>query len=524
MLINVKQFIKYNKVFFLKRKTNKINNNGIIFVNASYKDKFVIVATMKIASALSEILNNKIIILPHFKADKASIRIMNSYLPSEMINVHIILLKGILSNFRKIFKSVIYIKTGDDLLEMTIFKMPIGIHIYDTILKKMCLSTLNRIKLKHKFQIFFELSYFYSMFMFFNKKEIAFAVTPDNTYRDGLIYEIIKIKKIPCIAGIDFNGISIHKYETQKDFDLHCRVPDQEIIELVYTNNSLYLKVKAYCNSRFYGEVIQHDVIRAFSQSKREIDRKSLISEYNLSPNKKIAIVMAHIFSDAPHAYPKMLFKDYEEWLIKTCRRLTNNNNINYLVKEHPSAALYGEDGKVAHLLKSNGYKNKLLSNNINTRSLFNSVDVIITCGGTSGMECACYGIPVLLAAKPPYSSFSYATAPENISNYFNEIDKINTYCKLSEDIIRKAQTVLYVIHSVMQVKKEEIGLGTQEFYLGSRFNYDFFIKEMIEDCIDGKGYVELLKILKVFLTGKQKNLIDYKKLNILSENQQCHL
>ena len=276
----------------------------------------------------------------------------------------------------------------------------------------------------------------------------------------------------------------------------------------------LYSNVERYLLHRVSGKEQQHDVMRAYSKEKMKIDRIGLINTYNLHPDKRIVLVMAHIFCDAPHAYPCMLFKDYEDWLIKTCQRLAKNSYVSFLVKEHPSAALYSEEGKIDSILNKIGLENKLLSKDINTKSLFDSIDVVVTCGGTAGMEFPCFGVPVLVAAKPPYALFPYVVSSDTKTEYYLELDKLHEYRKLSDEKIKLAKCVLYVIHPVMKIEKDKIGLGSQQYLKGGDFNVELFMKEMIADCDEGMGFSALVSAMENFLRGEHKNLIDLSKVN----------
>ena len=54
-----------------------------------------------------------------------------------------------------------------------------------------------------------------------------------------------------------------------------------------------------------------------------------------------------------------------------------------------------------------------------------NSVDYMITCGGTSGMEYAFHGIPVIIASSPPYGNFSFVNKANNLEDYHKMLRNI---------------------------------------------------------------------------------------------------
>jgi hypothetical protein len=508
----LKRFISFNKSFFSK---NNKRDGGSILVDLQVTDIFIASLVMKISKAVSNVLDMDLIVISAIRAKGDMIDIIKSYNPLEIISARNLFISGFVSNFHKIIKLAMKMKSGCDLVSLEIEGMPVGMHIYDLILRRMGASTINRISLRQRFYMAAELSFFYAILSYINQHTISYAILADNVYRQGLVFEILKKKNIPSISGIDINGISMHKYESEEDYLQHCRAPDMDVVDKMMNTREIYSDVEKYLSHRTSGQEQQHDLVRAYSKDKMKIDRLGLINTYNLHPDKKIVLIMAHIFCDAPHAYPNMLFKDYEDWLIKTCRRLAKNSHVSFLVKEHPSVALYNEEGKIDSILNKIGLGDKLLSKKINTKSLFDSIDVVVTCGGTAGMEFPCYGVPVLVAAKPPYASFPYIVSPDTETAYYSELDRIHEHEKLSDEKIRVAKCVLYVIHSVMKIEKDKIGLGSQQYLRGGDLDVDLFMKEMIADCDDGAGYSALVSAMERFLSGKHKNLIDLSKLDL---------
>ena len=321
--------------------------------------------------------------------------------------------------------------------------------------------------------------------------------------------------RIPNISGIDINGISLHKYETESDFQYHCRTPDSDIVDLVLSSPQLHSRAEEYLHFRVSGQEQHHDVIRAFSGQKENVSRSFLIAKYNFNPGKKIVLVLSHVFCDAPHAFPGLLFHNFQDWLIATCKVLSKNPDVNFLIKDHPSSDLYNETGLLEKVLAEHGFQGHFLSSDVNTSSLFHSVDVIVTCGGTAGMEFPCFGVPVLVAAKPSYAQYPFIKSPNTQSEYLMALEKIGNWQKLSESEMSFAKCILYIIQNVIKIDKSVIGLGSQPYFINCNFNMELFLEEMIKDCQDGSKYIELLEMLDEFLSGNHKNMIDYQKISI---------
>src|SRR5690606_14337515 len=54
----------------------------------------------------------------------------------------------------------------------------------------------------------------------------------------------------------------------------------------------------------------------------------------------------------------------------------------------------------------------------LNTRSLGDCADVILTVHGTVGLEYACLGVPTILAGTPFYAGFGFTHEPKSVEAY----------------------------------------------------------------------------------------------------------
>ena len=190
-------------------------------------------------------------------------------------------------------------------------------------------------------------------------------------------------------------------------------------IARIKDKNGAIIKSKSYLKSRFAGEIEQHDVLNAF-QKKKVLSVNEFKQKYGLSNTKKVVAISPHIFCDAPHSLPGTLFKDYYEWFVETCRILARNKHISVIVKEHPSAHLYREKGKLDEIIDREHLSVIRISSDENQSTLLKAADIMVTCGGTVGLEFACIGKPVILAAKPPYSGLGFTIESNTKKNIVN--------------------------------------------------------------------------------------------------------
>lgn len=194
------------------------------------------------------------------------------------------------------------------------------------------------------------------------------------------------------------------------------------------------------------------DVSRAYGKGKKVYSSKAeFAQEFGFSVVKPFVFVMLHAFNDHPHShFGKMLFRDYYDWFVKTLDFAKGKSDINWVFKEHPTAALYPTTdismpayfvGCPSHIVFLDR------ESSFNSRSLLNCADTVITVLGTAGMEFAALGaIPSILAGVSYYSGFGFTIEPKNQDEYFKTLDSIENIGRLTKEQQDMARRVFLYI------------------------------------------------------------------------------
>ena len=228
-----------------------------------------------------------------------------------------------------------------------------------------------------------------------------------------------------------------------------------------------------------------------------------------MNPSLPIIIIMNHIFSDAPHAYPDGLYDDYKEWLISTVKALQKNKKINFLIKEHPSADLYSEKGVINSILKELKCENYLLKDDVHSLTVLNEFDVVITCGGTIGQEFIYKGKPVVLGAKPPYSGFGFTTEPKTKDEYEKLLScGAENIPLLSSEQRENANKVIYHDFVLLNNYSDDLEIGGQRFYMGREFDNDTFYENILKYNTIPLEDQKIYRLLEKFIGSDNKHLL----------------
>lgn len=378
-------------------------------------------------------------------------------------------------NAMRVVRLWIRVGNGADLLKLKYEKYELGIYIYDFILRTLALPTLHKLSVKIRIKIMLELFYFFAFKDLIAKHNIKVIVLGDNVYRYGLLFEIAKRDMIPCYCPINLNAFSLRKFDNEEDYCCHDRKPSKELLDSLDCEK-VNARLDAYFKQRFSANLEQHDVLKAFSGDKVVFSREALVVEYNLKSEAPIVVVMAHIFADAPHGYPGTLYDDYTQWFKESVRALQRNDAVNFLVKEHPSAALYNEKGIVRGLLKELGAEDALFRDNVHSLTVLNNCDVVVTCGGTIGQEFAYKKKAVVLAAAPPYSGFGFTIEPATRAEYEALLrNGVESLPPMSDEAHMMAKKVAYHDFMLLQNYDDSLEIGGERFCMGKDFDEDRF-------------------------------------------------
>ncbi len=188
-----------------------------------------------------------------------------------------------------------------------------------------------------------------------------------------------------------------------------------------------------------------------------------------LDPEKKTAVVFAHVSWDGAFFFGEDLFSDFDEWLLETTRAAIANPHLNWLIKLHPlNVLLHAFDGRSEFEAAEMSYLNglgqlpahvKILPSDtpINTSSLFPIIDYGLTVRGTIGLELPCLGVPVLTAGTGRYEGRGFTIDSVSREEYLNRLARLHETPPLSAEGRRLARLHYYYLMLHRQVSFKDI-------------------------------------------------------------------
>lgn len=186
--------------------------------------------------------------------------------------------------------------------------------------------------------------------------------------------------------------------------------------------------------------------------------RSDFAFDYGLDGTKKNVFIMLHAFTDYPHShFNGMLFKDFMDWFLRTLEFASQENSVNWIIKQHPSAHFYPVEDLDLESLKMKYSSNTLVfmpqGANFDSRSICKIGDAIVTCIGSAGFEfSALCGLPSVTAGDNPYAGAGFAVYPKSLREYYDVLGNIKTMNRLTGNELRRARATFMFIHRLSRV------------------------------------------------------------------------
>jgi hypothetical protein len=363
-----------------------------------------------------------------------------------------------LKNFTISLKLFFAIKHPDQILKLNYQGIAFGDLLYDTILKaSKGTFSISKSGIRELYHITVAVNLITIYEKLMKNIRIKFFISTHSQYLHfGIPLRMALQLNIPVIETTDIQLwmhtkvdnaplVNYPKYHDYLKWQIKKIIPHQNRVEVVK-------KVEKMLNDRFSGLFEQSDVKLAYGD-KKLYTKDSLREKLEIKNDYPFVFVFAHVFADAPQGLSSgMLFRDYFVWLEETLKKIKEVQNVNWIIKPHPSSKLYNETGVVDEMVKKMNTDNiKICPADLNPASVIKVANAVITAQGTVGIEYSCMGIPVVLTSKPFYSEFNFTIEPETVADYMSILENVLSSEKLSTEQMNAAKLVFSTFMDLQQ-------------------------------------------------------------------------
>lgn len=349
--------------------------------------------------------------------------------------------------FAKTLGVVLFGKSPERIKSIKVSGCKVGLDIYEDILRTSSLSTLrtcrNKVAIKKTIHILWAI---YALMKFGKKNKISYAIVDDLAYHEGAFIKIFKALGAKVIASSNVG------YESVKLKEDGCilrraqgdRLDYIKLVDSVTEDN--VLQTEELLIARFAGKS-GREIDRGAFAGKKIMSKEEMQDLLGLDKNKKTIVIMAHTFTDAVYNYGLYYFKDYYDWLEKTLEIAETVEDVNWVLKPHPTRSAYNESEDSIEKMFDRHKKANIFwtGDDISGESIKNISDAIVTIGGNAGAEYACFGIPAIIVGEPWYSRFGYTIEPSTYEEYKKVLINAKDIKPLDDNQIKTAKKLFYI-------------------------------------------------------------------------------
>lgn len=182
-----------------------------------------------------------------------------------------------------------------------------------------------------------------------------------------------------------------------------------------------------------------------------------LLKKYDLSREKPIWCIMAHLNWDNVFDLYKMLYDDFNDWIICTVKEILLNKNVQWLIKIHPAEMWEKQKYGIYKLIIENFELQKhvkmiLPDEKINPLAFYHMINGAVTVCGTAGLELATLGKPVILSGQAHYGNKGFTIDAKFKEEYLSHLKNAHNIKPLTNSQVELAQKYAYLYFIQRQI------------------------------------------------------------------------
>lgn len=225
----------------------------------------------------------------------------------------------------------------------------------------------------------------------------------------------------------DYGAARFFRLEKEADLFAYPARPMLQEIEGMPPPRQAHLREQGafQLHARFDGQTDDVGSIYAYRRRRGSVDKTTFADRFGWNPAKPVIGVYNSNWFDYPHASGLHDFRDFLDWIESTLAVARQCDSVNWLFKAHPCDDWYAsiQGTRLEELVaKMNLPHIRLADKSWNGVDLIRSLDGIVTCHGTIGIEASSLGTPVLVPYPGWYGHAGFVVSSRNRASYLETL------------------------------------------------------------------------------------------------------
>lgn len=262
--------------------------------------------------------------------------------------------------------------------------------------------------------------------------------------------------------------------------------------------------------ARLGGRTTDVGALYAYQRRQGSISREEMAKRFGWETSKPTIGIYNSNWFDYPHASGLHGFRDFLDWIIATLEVARARPEVNWLFKAHPCDDWYAKINgqRLEDLVAAIGQPHiRLADKSWNGLDLMRSLDGIVTCHGTIGIEATSQSIPVLVPYAGWYGHAGFVSCANGREDYLARLQ--TSWWQQQDAVARREQAELFAGWAFCipdwygdcvfpdDSRQDEIFSGLGEFLMSNRAVLARECEEVAAWFADGHPYYHVFAMTR---------------------------
>lgn len=234
--------------------------------------------------------------------------------------------------------------------------------------------------------------------------------------------------EVLCVTQVS-EAIRIRRFRNPDDFSSPVEFLSKAVFDGLdrATQETMIRLGYAELERRQRSQTSDVNIRYAYDTASRATGRVDARTQLGVYDDRPVGVIYGHSWFDFPHIYGMRNFTDFHDWMTRTNDIIVELPNIRWFLKPHPMETWYG--GQTMKDIVSTSMPHiSFLPHKIDTMTVMQAADAVVTVHGTAGLEATMLGTPVICADNSYYSEWGFTRTATSLDDYRELLSGVGSF------------------------------------------------------------------------------------------------